>query len=117
MSIRRVFDMAARHGKFSHFMNEFAHSFLWDAQYSLVEDEPVFHDSVDHSHYVYAACFVHYWCEALLLPVPDWVYCERFRHSEPVYTYDNMKDVLRRIAPEQFKYHNRFMRASEVFCL
>ena len=115
--IKQVFELTATGGSFSHFMNEFAHGFLWEADASLVEEAPDFHDSVSHSHYVYAACFVHFWCEALLLPVPAWVYGEKFRHSEPVYTYDHMKEELERIAPRQFKFHNRYMRSSEVFCI
>ena len=114
MTIKSVFDLAAAHGKFSHFMNEFAHAFLWDADFSMVKDEPLEYDSIKACDYIYAACFVHFWCEVLLVPVPAWVFSEKYRHSEPVYTYESMKEELIRVTPRQFKFHNRFMRSSEV---
>ena len=117
MSLKQVFDLAASCGNFSHFMNEFAHGFLWSADFGLVEEAPDFHGSVSHNHYVYAACFAHYWCEVLLLPVPVWVYRKEFRHDKPVYTHDCMKEELERVSPRQFKFHNRYMRASEVLSI
>ena len=117
MTIKDVFDKAAVHGKFSHFMNEFAHRFLWDADFSLVKDEPADYESVGHDNYVFAACFVHYWCEVLLMPVPSWVFLEKYRHPEPVYTYPELKDELEKLTPKQFRYHNRFMRSTEVLSI
>ena len=79
MTIKDAIDQAAVHGKFSHFMNEFAHGFLWDADFSLVKDAPADYESVGHDNYVYAACFVHYWCDVLLMPIPEWVFLEKYR--------------------------------------
>ena len=116
MTIKDVFDYAAN-GNFSHYMNEFAHAFLWDADFDMVKDEPCYYDSISADNYVYAACFVHYWCDVLLMPIPKWVFLENYRHTEPVYTYNGMKEELERVTPKQFKFHNRFMRSSEVLCI
>ena len=114
ISIKEMFEAISKDGKFSHHMSNFAHCFLEDADISMIKDEPNWHTNIDQDNYVYAACFVHYWCDVLLMQVPDWVFSEGYKHSTSSYSYEELKKELERTTPIQFKLHNKYMSRMEV---
>ena len=114
ITIWDAFEASSKDGNFSHHMSNFAQWFLEDAELCMVEEEPSFYPTIDLDNYVYAACFVHYWCEVLLMIPPSWVYSERYKHNSPQYSYEELREELNRTTPHQFKFHNKYMRRMEV---
>ena len=80
-TIKKVFEDTKEHGQFHYHMSNCGHQFLatWDKE--MIWDEPTYYRGVPHSHYVFAAVFVHYWSKALFEEVPEWVH--RYKHPEP----------------------------------
>jgi len=117
MTIADVFEKTNQDGNFTHNMSNFGQMFLWEVCCTMVADEPPLYSGIDKDNYVFAACFVHYWMDVFMLPVPEWVHKNEYKHFVPRYTYDDMKQELERLAPKQFKKHNRYMTSNEVMCL
>ncbi|MCL2603434.1 MAG: hypothetical protein FWD90_03035 [Defluviitaleaceae bacterium] len=114
MNISKVFDYARHDNKFPHHMSNFGHIFLDSADASLVCDEPPFYPDLPKSAYVFAAGFVHYWCDVFMLPVPEWVNGENYRFEEPYFNQPLMKDEIIKLTPTQFAGRNYFIPSSEV---
>ena len=114
MTIYDVFESSNADGNFSFHMSNFAQRFLEDAEMWMVESEPCLYPGIDVDNYVYAACFVHYWCEVLLMEPPGWVHSKEYKYATPKYSYEELHDELNRITPRQFRLHNKFMRSMEV---
>jgi hypothetical protein len=53
-------------------------------------------------------------CDVMMTDIPPWVYKPTYKHDNPVYEYDELKNELERITPKQFREHNKYMRSSEV---
>jgi hypothetical protein len=114
MTIRDVFDLTHADGAFTHHMSSFAQMFLQEPTLDRVSDEPCYFDSIEKKHYVYAGCFVHYWCDVFLIEPPSWVLKSLYVFDEPVYTFPELKNELEKITPHQCKQHNYFMRRTDV---
>jgi len=117
MTIADVFDETQKDGNFAHHMSNFGQIFLWELCESMIANEPQQYPGIDKDNYVFAACFIHYWADVFMLAIPKWVHKNEYKHSNPRYTYDDMKQELERLAPHQFKAHNKFMTSNEVMCL
>ncbi|MCL1878339.1 MAG: hypothetical protein FWF80_05740 [Defluviitaleaceae bacterium] len=114
MTLKDVFESTRSGGNFSLHMSEFAQCFLEDAYSYMVADEPTFYPEIALDNYVYAACFVHYWCDVFLMKPPEWVFSKKYMHPFPKYSFEEMRDELERVTPHQFKQRNLFMRRMEV---
>jgi hypothetical protein len=114
MTISDVFDLTNADGKFAHHMSNFGHMFLHEPKPELIIDEPLPYKGIKQSAYVTAACFVHYWSDVFLMPVPPWVYKEKYKYPEPIYSHPGMETYVAQLTPFQFKEHNYFAPSMEV---
>jgi hypothetical protein len=96
-------------------IGNFMHLFIIDSDFdvSLVQQEPEFYDNIPIKHYIFAACFVHYWCDVMLKAIPEWVFKSKYKYDKPVY-YPGPVALLNRDTPYQFKEHNVYMLSKEV---
>jgi hypothetical protein len=95
-------------------MSNFGHTFLECPDYALVSAEPVLYERIEKKHYVFAACFVHFWCCVFMINLPDWIDKPLYAYDEPVYEYPDLRELLDVLTPPQFKRHNVFMRSNSV---
>ena len=114
LTLSQVFEKTAKDSQFSHHMSNFGHIFLHEADPALVESEPPFFADIPKNFYVFAAGFAHYWCEVFLLPVPKWVFDEKYINNEPYFTHPLLKEEIKKLTPAQFAQRNYFVPAMEV---
>jgi len=117
MTISDVFERTRMDNKFSLYMSSFGHVFLDAADAALVRDEPPFYVELPAGAYVFAAGFVHYWCDVFMLRVPDWVHGTQYRLDAPYCTVPFMREEIERLTPTQFAVRNYFIPSTEVIYL
>jgi hypothetical protein len=115
LTLKETFRYAALTGDFKNPMRNFMHHFMIDSNFDteLAAEEPEEYPNIPAYCYVFAACFVHYWCDVTRKIKPEWVTKQKYRFEEPVFS-GGPEELLRRDTPYQFKEHNLYMRAREV---
>jgi hypothetical protein len=86
-------------GKFSFHMSNFAQIFLDDPTAQAIATAPPISEKISKNHYVYAACFCHYWANVFLMDEPPWVHGDFFKHEIPTFSQPLLKDLLLKITP------------------
>ena len=111
MTIQKVFDLTKEDGKFQYHFSNFAHVFLDTFDKSMVAEEPENVLQPLLPHLIYAAAFIHYWCDVALIGVPEWCLKEIYKFEEPVWEGGQYSEYVEALTPKQLIYHNIYRRA------